>query len=211
MRKSINTIISLAVFAFISILMSCSLSTEEKAKRLSENKIKETLIIPESYDLASIELDSAFAPYDEPEFYDLTIEFAKDCVAIAEAQNDKQHARSSIALWGGPYQSSYDRVEQSNAREKFRKAKKTESDAIDHAKDIAEQMKEMFSKEPSFIGLKAKVKYRAKTNEGDIEMSTVKVLFDKDMTKVIDIYDMDSEEYQAFIAVCNEIEKKGQQ
>lgn len=211
MRKSINTIISVAVFAIISILMSCNMSTEEKAKKLSEDKIKESLIIPESYDLASIELDSAFAPYDNPEFYDLTIELAKDGVVIAEAQSDKRHARSSIALWGGPYQTSYERVEQNNAREKFRKAKKTESDAIDHAKGIAEQMKVMLSKEPSFIGIKAKVKYRAKTNDGDIEMNTAKVLFDKGMTKVIDIYDMDSEEYQAFIAVYNEIEKNWQQ
>lgn len=68
----------------------------------------------------------------------------------------------------------------------------------------------MFSKDPEFIGMKAKVSYRAKSNNGNVQIGTAKVLFDKDMTKVINIYDMDGEEYQAFIAVCNEIEKNTQ-
>lgn len=189
-----------------SVLTSCSKSPEEKAKELSESKIKESLIIPDSYDLASIELDSAFSPYDTPEFYDLTVELAKDGVAINEVRNDKQHAKSSIALWSGPYQTSYDRTEQNSAREKYRQAKNSEANIIRHAKGVAEKMRIMLSKEPEFIGMKAKVKYRAKNNDGEILMSTAKVVFDKDMTKVNDIYDMDGDEYQAFITICHEIQ-----
>jgi hypothetical protein len=48
---------------------------------------KEALIIPDSYDQASIEVDSAFTPYDDPQFYELTIELAKDGTAIEQAKS----------------------------------------------------------------------------------------------------------------------------
>lgn len=113
-------------------------------------------------------------------------------------------------MWESPYQTSYGLNEQNQAKAKYRQAKKAESDATEHAKSIAEKMRVMFSKDPEFIGMKAKVSYRAKSNNGNVQIGTAKVLFDKDMTKVINIYDMDGEEYQAFIAVCNEIEKNTQ-
>lgn len=202
--------LSLALFIITLAfsLSSCTKSTEEKAKELSAAKIKESLIVPDSYDLASIEIDSAFTPYDSPEFYDLAIELAKDGIAISQAASDKEHAQSSIALWGGPYQTSFGRNEQNQAKADFRKAQKAESDATAHARSIAEKMKEIMSQKSEFIGMKAKVKYRAKDNAGQVQMGTAKILFDKDMTKVASIYDMDGDEYQAFIAIINEIEKK---
>lgn len=208
MKKLSSTLLFITFLAFV--LSSCTKSTEEKAKELSEAKIKESLIIPDSYDLASIEVDSAFTPYDDPQFYELTIELAKDGTAIEQAKRDMDDAQSSIALWASPYQTSYGLNEQNQAKAKYRQAKKAESDATEHAKSIAEKMRVMFSKDPEFIGMKAKVSYRAKSNNGNVQIGTAKVLFDKDMTKVINIYDMDVEEYQAFIAVCNEIEKNTQ-
>lgn len=134
MKKLSSTLLFITFLAFV--LSSCTKSTEEKAKELSEAKIKESLIIPDSYDLASIEVDSAFTPYDDPQFYELTIELAKDGTAIEQAKRDMDDAQSSIALWESPYQTSYGLNEQNQAKAKYRQAKKAESDATEHAKAL---------------------------------------------------------------------------
>lgn len=193
--------------AVVFLLFSCGKSNEEKAKKLTEDKIKESLYIPESYELASFELDSAFAPYDDPSFFALAIDLAKDDNTVRQAQTEIEHANSEIALWSGPYQTSYDINKKNQAKNRLEQAKQIEEDATEHGKEVVEKIGKIVGKAPCFIGMKARVSFRAKNNNGQILMGKAKVLFDKEVSKIVEIYDMDSEEYQVYTDICNEIDK----
>lgn len=62
---------------------------------------------------------------------------------------------------------------------------------------LARGGKEKFNKEPKFIGLKARHRFRFKDNDGQTTFGEIHFLFDKELTKVITSYDMDSPEYKA--------------
>ena len=58
-------------------------------------------------------------------------------------------------------------------------------------------------KSPEFIGYKASVSYRAKNNDGDILMSEVFVVFDKNIENIT--YMMDGKDYEQYQEVLKEI------
>lgn len=160
------------IVSFVCLLASCSKSPEQKVKDLVGAEIKKHLYIPESYDLADVKIDSAFAPYDNPEFIELTQELVKKGQEVEEAETDIKHAKSSISIWENPF-SSYSRNSLNEAREDLKTAQAKEEKAISEAKKLGKKIKKQMDKSPEFIGYKAYVSYRAKNNDGDILMSEV--------------------------------------
>ena len=63
--KKICITISLAIF----LLSSCNNSPTDKANVLIKDDMRKSLIITDSYEPVETKVDSAFAPFDEPEFY----------------------------------------------------------------------------------------------------------------------------------------------
>lgn len=64
------------------------------------------------------------------------------------------------------------------------------------AKKLADELKTMLDKEQLFIGFKARHRFRANNNAGQIVFGEMKYLFDKDMNKIVASYDMDDDEYK---------------
>lgn len=58
------------------LLAACSQSPKEKAEALIKENLQSTLYHPDTYAPSSTQLDSAFAPYDDPFFYE---NYAKIC------------------------------------------------------------------------------------------------------------------------------------
>lgn len=56
------------------LLVSCS-SNEDKANRLIKKEMKKTLFIADSYEPVETQLDSAFAPFDNPELFERMFDF----------------------------------------------------------------------------------------------------------------------------------------
>lgn len=50
------------------LLAACSQSPKEKAEALIKENLQSTLYYPDTYAPSSTQLDSAFAPYDDPSF-----------------------------------------------------------------------------------------------------------------------------------------------
>lgn len=61
----------------IMTIMSCSQSQEDKVNALIQKSVKKSLSNPESYLPIETVVDSAFAPFDNPSFYEKTLEICK--------------------------------------------------------------------------------------------------------------------------------------
>ena len=105
----------------IAMFASCNKSLEEKANVLIEKNIKKMVYHPESYDPTETRIDSAFTPFDDPDFYEKTMQLYKLGMAIDEYDKNMKDAKSSMSIWSGPYQSSFGRNEYQEAKEEYTK------------------------------------------------------------------------------------------
>lgn len=100
MRKTM--LIGLAV---ISIL-SCSQSPQNEVNALIQKNVEKTLSHPESYEALQTVVDSAFAPFDDPAFFEKTLEI---CKMNIEEESDSLAAKIAergqelIAMMGTEY------------------------------------------------------------------------------------------------------------
>ena len=174
----------------VTLFASCSKSLEDKANTLIEEDIKKTLYHPETYDPAETQVDSAFTPFDN------TIELCKIGMSIDEYDRKMKSAKSSMSIWSGPYQSAYSKNEYQEAKDEYDENAQNKKNAEKKAKKLADELKTMLDKEQLFIGFKARHRFRANNNAGQIVFGEMKYLFDKDMNKIVASYDMDDDEYK---------------
>lgn len=181
----------------VTLFVSCSKSPEEKANAMIEDDVKKVLYHPETYDPAETQVDSAFTPFDDPAFYEKTVQLCKLGMSIDECDRNMKHAKSSMSIWSGPYQSDFDRNKYQEAKDEYDENAQNKESAEIKAKKLANELKAMLDKERQFIGFKARHRYRANNNAGQTVFGEMKYLFDKDINKIVASYDMDDEEYKA--------------
>ena len=194
MRKLICIISALSLLA---LLASCTKSPEEKADAMIKEKLQKSLYHPESYEPTETKLDSAFAPFDDPVFYEKTVQMAKLGMAITQYDEEAKSEKSSMAIWEDPYMTSLGRNEYQEAKEKYDQAIANKNTATEQAKVLGNELKAIMEKGKVFIGFKAKHSYRANNNNGQTIGGNMTFLFDKEMTKIVASYDMDNAEYDA--------------
>lgn len=181
----------------IAMFASCNKSLEDKANVLIEKAIKKMMYHPESYDPTETRIDSAFTPFDDPDFYEKTMQLYKLGMAIDEYDKNMKDAKSSMSIWSGPYQSSFGRNEYQEAKEEYTKNAKNKKNAEAKTRKLADELKSMLDKEKVFIGFKVQHRFRINNNAGQTTFGEMEFLFDKNMSEIFASYDMDSEEYKA--------------
>ena len=181
----------------ITLFVSCGKSPEEKANALIEDDIKKVLYHPETYDPAETQIDSAFTPFDDPAFYEKTVQLCKLGMSIDECDRKMKNAKSSMSIWSGPYQSAFGRNEYQEAKNEYDENERNKKSIEAKVKKLATELKTMLENEQQFIGFKARHRYRANNNAGQTIFGETKYLFDKSLSKIVASYDMDSEEYKA--------------
>lgn len=180
------------------VLVSCSKSNEEKAQSLADEAIKKTLYIPDSYEPVSLELDSAFAPFDSNEFVQVVLQMCQVTMDLQEANEELEDAESDMAIWNGNYMSEYDKIQYNKAKAKYDKAQKTILKETEKVQPLREEFLKLKSLKREFIGFKALVTYRAKNNAGNVLMGQDFVTFNKELTEVKSITNTEDESYQMF-------------
>lgn len=181
----------------IMLFVSCNKSPEEKANVLIEVDVKKTLYHPESYDPAETLLDSAFTPFDDPLFYEKTLQLLKIGMSIVEFEENMKQAQHSMSHYSGlPYQTAYDKLSYQEAKDDYDNNAQNKINAENKARMLADELKSRLNKEKQFIGFKARHRYRASNNAGQIVFGEMKYLFDKDFQQIIASYDMDGDEYK---------------
>ena len=104
-----KNIIYLALVAIV--MVSCGQSQEKKAESLIKESLIKSLYKPETYKPVETIVDSAFAPYDDPAFFEELAKLGKMNSEYEELESKAKHAKSSMAIWSGPYMSAYGRNE----------------------------------------------------------------------------------------------------
>lgn len=189
----------------VMLIASCSKSPEEKANALIREDIKKVLYHPETYDPAETQVDSAFTPFDDPAFYEKTVQLCRLGMSIDECDRNMKHAKSSMSIWSGPYQSAFGRNEYQDAKDKYDENARNKKSAEIKAQKIADELKSMLDEEPQFIGFKARHRYRANNNAGQTVFGEIKYLFDKDINQIVGSYDMENDEYKTVQIIYKQI------
>lgn len=181
----------------VTLFVSCGKSPEEKANALIEKEVKKTLYHPETYDPVETRIDSAFTPFDDPAFYEKTVQLYKLGMSVDEYESKMKRAKSSMSIWTGPYLSAFGRNEYQEAKGEYNENAKNKKDAEKKLEKLIEELKIIVDEERQFIGFKARHRYRANNNVGKTVFGEMEFLFEKDMNRIIAVYDMDNYEYKA--------------
>ena len=181
----------LALFAFIAV--ACGQSQEQKAEALIKESLKKSLYKPETYKPVETKVDSAFAPYDDPAFFEEIAKFGKMNSEYVDLEEKAKHAKSSMSIWSGPYQSSFGKNQYQEAKEEYDEANaKIEKLKVKAIKQY-EKVANMLQGNHKFIGYKAVHNYRADNNAGNTLIGNTIFFIDKNFEEVT--YSMEVEEY----------------
>ena len=181
----------LAVVAVI--IVSCSQSQEQKAETLIKESLKKSLYKPETYNPIETTVDSAFAPYDDPEFFVELAKLGKINLDYEDMELKAKQAKSSMAMWSGPYMSAYGRNEYQEAKADYEEANAKLEELKSKGLKQCEMIANMLHKSKRFIGYKAVHNYRADNNAGNTLIGNSIFFIDKNFEEIT--YSMDIEEY----------------
>ncbi len=176
------------------VLVACSQSQEQKAEALIKESLKKSLYKPETYKSVETKVDSAFAPYDDPVFFEELAELGKMNSEYEELEEKTKRAKSSMAIWSGPYQTAFGRNEYQEAKEEYDEANAQIEKLKTKGKKQYEKVVSMLQSERKFIGYKALHNYRADNNAGNTLIGNTIFFINKNFTEVQ--YSMEAEEYE---------------
>jgi len=176
----------------ILILASCSVKkNEEKARELIEPQLKASLIKPESYEFAQMQLDSCFSDSQHnPEVIAFALKVAKLFNEYKEYTSDAERAESSMTIYAPSYgyQSAHDKQQQKKYKAEMKKARRKAADTKEQIIQLYRDNKKLFtafqSGKHEFIGWMAVFDYRAETAGGMKTMGEGLFYLNKDLTEI---------------------------
>lgn len=175
------------------VIAACGQSQEQKAEALIKESLKKSLYKPETYKPVETKVDSAFAPYDDPAFFEELAELGKMNSEYADLEEKAKHAKSSMSIWSGPYQTSFGRNQYQEAKEEYDEANAKIEKLKTKGRKQYEKVANMLQENRKFIGYKAIHNYRADNNAGNTLIGNTIFFIDKNFEEVT--YSMEVEEY----------------
>lgn len=191
------------------ILVACGKSPEEKAQALIEDAVKKSLYIPKSYDPVETKIDSAFAPHATQDYINGTIEMCKAYKELKECESEVKSAKSSLNIYSDSYARAYMPNEYRDHKAEYDAALSKKDRAEKHLGEIIEGLRKMEEQKPEFIGYSAIHRYRANTNGGQTVFGTVQFFLDKDISKIVASYDLDSYDFKEMQETLEEMKNDG--
>lgn len=170
-------------------VMSCSQpSAENKVGTFIQESIKKTLTHPESYLAIETVVDSAFAPFDNPVFYDKTLEISKMTLESLDYVRKAQEARRDVKSKG--------HVHMPDSVKAISDLYNRKVDSLSaRIQEKGRKLMNMMGTEYRFIGFKVTHVYSV---EEDGENATIRkriFIMDDTLTKSLAEYDASSREY----------------
>ena len=176
----------------ILILASCSVKkNEEKARELIEPQLKASLIKPESYEFAQMQLDSCFSDSQQnPEVIAFALKVAKLFNEYKDYASEAERAESFITIYAPSYgyQSAHDKQQQKKYKAELEKTKRKAADTKEQIIQLYRDNKKLFtafqSGKHEFIGWMVIFDYRAETAGGIPTMGEGLFYLNKDLTEI---------------------------
>lgn len=185
--------IFLLIGLFVSFFISCSQSPEQKADALIKDAVKKTLYKPETYKPVETKVDSAFAPFDDPEFFQVLADYGNLYLAYQEIELKAKNAKSSMAIYSGPYQSEFGKNQYQEAKGEYDEYSAQMENMQAKGEKLMQKIDKMAKSERRFIGYKAIHNFRADNNAGQTLIGNTVFYIDKDFKEIT--YSLELEEY----------------
>ena len=194
------------------VIVACKQSQEQKAEYLIKESLKKSLYKPETYKPVETKVDSAFAPYDDPTFFEELAELGEMNSEYEELESKAKHAKSSMAIWSGPYMSAYGRNEYQEAKSDYEEANAKLEKLKTKGRKQFKKIANMLQVSNKFIGYKAVHNYRADNNAGNTLIGNTIFFIDKNFEEIK--YSMEVDEYnqvqEAISSFKEQIEEEGE-
>lgn len=194
------------------VIVACKQSQEQKAEYLIKESLKKSLYKPETYKPVETKVDSAFAPYDDPAFFEELAELGEMNSEYEELESKAKHAKSSMAIWSGPYMSAYGRNEYQEAKSDYEEANAKLEKLKTKGRKQFKKIANMIQVSNKFIGYKAVHNYRADNNAGNTLIGNTIFFIDKNFEEIT--YSMEVDEYnqvqEAISSFKEQIEEEGE-
>lgn len=176
-----------------AVLVACGQSQEQKAEALIKESLKKSLYKPETYKPVETKVDSAFAPYDDPAFFEELGKLGEMNSEYEELEDKAKRAKSSMSIWSGPYQTTYGKNEYQEAKEEYEEANVKLEKLKTKGRKQYDKVTKMLQGEHKFIGYIAEHNYRADNNAGQTLIGNMIFIIDKDFKEIK--FSMDVAEY----------------
>lgn len=176
------------VIGFILCLMvlgACSRTQEEKANLLIKEDIQKVLVKPDTYEPIETKLDSAFAPYETPEFMENTLKCVQLFMEIKEYKEKIKVAKSMMTIYEDNLGFPYFKNEYNEYKAEYKEATNKRNEIEKRLKRSGRKLKELVNAKREFIGYKTMHHYRADNNGGNTVLGTGFYLFDKDINTIL--------------------------
>lgn len=158
------------LFVFGVMLVACSQAPKDKAIALIKEDVKKSLYHPESYEAVETLFDSAFAPKDDPAFFEKTLKFSRLAIEIQNVTEKGRMAERRMNTWCQAYMSGIDQVNYIQAKQEYDEAIQKVEKLNFRLQKVSEELRKLAVPYRCFIGFKLTHTFRTKNNEGNTQM-----------------------------------------
>jgi len=188
------------------VMVACGQSQEQKAESLIKESLKKSLYKPETYKPVETKVDSAFAPYDDPVFFEELTELSKMTSEYEELELKVKLAKSSMAIWSGLDMSAYGRNEYQESESEYEESNAKLEKLKTKGRKQFEKIANMLQESNKFIGYKAVHNYRADNNAGNTLIGNTIFFIDKNFEKIT--YSIGVDEYNQVQEAINSLKEQ---
>lgn len=196
-------VILLLLITAVIFCISCSQTPRTKVTALVQKRVKKSLTLPDSYKKIEITIDSAFAPNNDPDYYEKMLTVGRYDQEIQRSEDSIKKLESSMEFWS-KFNSIYEKIrynEDSVLHDTYiQKCMELNS----YADKIYSELVKFIKQPRRFIGYKVIHKYRARKDSDEDFIGSYLYIIDKDCKKILAEYNLDSEDYKIIeLAVLN--------
>ena len=154
--------------------------------------------------IIELQLDSAFAPYDDPKLYKIVEKHRAISSHIDDLVLIMKQAKSSMSLWSRHKNTKYGRKEFQEALNEYNMAERYLNNAKEECQKLSNEIKEMLET-TKYIGIKAAIVFSYTNREGVTTISNSVLLLDSNL-KTLD-YICNQEEFNQIKETITKIQE----
>ena len=192
-------ILILAATMIVSI--SCSQSPEQKVNALVKTEVKKVLYHPETYEAVETIIDSAFAPKDDPAFYEKTLKLLNYAMEIQKYMDKANDAEQEMSIWHSSYMDGFSKTHYNHAKQEYEDCIEQTEKLETKVLKVRGELERLAEPGRRFIGFKVTHKFRAKNNAGNAMIGKYVYIMNENLTEIVASYNADSEDYMGVQAL----------
>lgn len=168
---------------------------EERATSLVQQSLPEELFVGTSYENIEMKLDSAFSPFDSPEYLDKLVEINKLGFKAVAMHKVMDNLEKLISLYESKSSLARHISKQTylKTRDRYRALTDSINLIVEQINILSESVVQSSDERAEFIGFKAIHTYKVVDRYGQILRRKQYLLYDKDISKIIASYNLNDE------------------